>query len=191
LGISERRTLDQPTLQTVLQKYSQRSAEITEKKEQCKATADETLFPAKKSETCKWCPFQTVCPAFTENSAFSSPDLAEESIQQLIREYVDASATLTTLEEKKETMKIRFEECFASSDLQRFFGDTYQITRSLRDNRMIKDETALDEVLAKKNLLETSRSLNKTKIKKLKEQRKIPEILVQEKEYSVLQIKKS
>jgi CRISPR/Cas system-associated exonuclease Cas4 (RecB family) len=72
LDRTERWTVDEAELQTVLEKYSSLAAEITIKKEELTLTERSDLFSTKKSEICKWCTFREICPAFAESSAFSS-----------------------------------------------------------------------------------------------------------------------
>jgi hypothetical protein len=104
----------------------------------------------------------------------------------LIRAYLIDYDAIKALEVEKEAMKAKLNEFFASNEVQRIFGEKYQITHTQRDNWTIKDELAVRELLKKKGLLETSLTLDKTKIKKLFTDNRLPADLVQEKESVVL-----
>lgn len=190
LWTTESRRVHKAELQEILEKYSHFAAEITTKKEQLSLTESPDLFPTKKGEICKWCAFREICPAFAEHSAFSSSWLTEGSIQQLMRTYLKDYDAKKALEIEKETMKAKLEEFLVFHEVQRIFGEKYQITRTTRDNWTIKDELIVRELLKKKWLLEPSLTLDTTKIKKLKEAGKLPADLVQEKESVSLLVKR-
>jgi hypothetical protein len=64
--------------------------------------------------------------------------------------YLKDNDAIKTLELEKQAMKVTLEEFFASCEVQRIFGENYQITSTQRDNRTIKDEEAVRELLRKK-----------------------------------------
>jgi hypothetical protein len=190
LGKTEKRAVDATAMQTVLDHYFALAAEITAKKEQHHTLPHLELFPTQKGEACKRCTFMDVCPAFSQQSAFSSSSLTDESVQHLVREYAKDHETIKALETKKEELKNRLEHFFSTSDYQRIFGTSYHITAGKRDNWTIKEEAKVREVLQQKGLLESSLSLDKTKVKKLFENGELPADLVEERESVSLLMKK-
>jgi hypothetical protein len=174
-------TIDAEEMETILQKYTQWCREITEKKEQYALQQDDTIFPPHKAEHCRRCVFMNICPAFTALSEnFDIASLTSESVQHLVKEYARDYQLIKSLETEKETLKEQLESFFQHSDYQRIFGTEYQITYAQRDNRTIKDIEQVESVLADKELLDTSRSLDKTKLKNLIALGNIPSDLAQE-----------
>lgn len=162
-------TVESNELQESLQKNIQLCKEIETKKEQYKILNDPNLFPTQKGEICKRCSFMSICPAFSEwvNNELDAASLTAESIQHLVKEYAKDYQLIKSLELEKETLKQQLEIFFQSTEYQRIFGSEYQISYAQRDNRTIKDSDQVELILADKGLLYSSRSLDKTKLKKL------------------------
>jgi zona occludens toxin (predicted ATPase) len=67
-----------------------------------------------------------------------------------MRTYLKDYDAKKALEIEKETMKAKLEEFLVFHEVQRIFGEKYQITRTTRDNWTIKDELIVRELLKKK-----------------------------------------
>ena len=189
VGKQEYRTVDPQEMQTVLQKYASLSQEVETKKVQFGGFSSPTIFPANKGEYCRRCSFMQICPLFSEQSTYSSSELIAKSLTAIVHEYEQTTFQLKVLEEQKETLKTQLEQFFETSDYQRIFGSEYQISYSKRNNRTIKDTVIVEQILSDKGLFSSSLSLDKQKIKKLKEQGSIPEELVPTKETYSLSLK--
>ncbi|MDR0651106.1 MAG: hypothetical protein LBG59_07095 [Candidatus Peribacteria bacterium] len=68
----------------------------------------------------------------------------------MMRTYLKDYDAKKALEIEKETMKAKLEEFLVFHEVQRIFGEKYQITRTTRDNWTIKDELIVRELLKKK-----------------------------------------
>ena len=185
------RIADQAEIQPVQQHYLALADEISSKKDAFKELNDPAIFPTNKGEPCKRCPFMDLCPAFSSlPSELETSSLTAKSIQHLAQEYLAVHNSVKSLEQEKQTLKEQLEQYLQDSDYQRIFGNDYQISFSLKDNRTIKDEAALRQLLAEKGLLDESKTLDKNKVKKLFEAGVIPSDLIEEKVVTSLLQKK-
>jgi RNase P subunit RPR2 len=185
------RIVDQTEIQPVQQHYLALADEISSKKDAFKELNDSAIFPTNKGEQCKRCPFMNFCPAFSSlPSELKTSSLSRESILHLAQEYLREYQNVKSLEQEKQTLKEQLEHYFQNTDYQRIFGNDYQISYSLKDNRTIKDENTLHQLLAQKGLLEDSKTLDKNKVKKLFEAGAIPSNLIEERVVNSLSQKK-
>jgi len=129
---------------------------------------DENSFKVKESSLCKFCDYKEICPLFSHFCwKITDEDLSEETIKNLIDEYVKLSKQKSEIERKMKQNKEILEQFARRHKLKKLYGNECKISISSLVNYKIKDKEKLKEVLYKLWKIEEVLDIDRFKLKKL------------------------
>jgi len=159
-------------IETVRQKYFNLVKEIE------KLKAEENLgleaFKPQESGVCKFCEYREICPLFkhfyTDIEDFELPD---KVVRQLVDKYVQLVQQKKQIEDETKQIKQTLEKVIEKTKLKKLVWEKHSISVSKLVYYKILNKEKLKEYLNKKELLQEALDIDKTKLKKLIEAKKL------------------
>ena len=154
-------------IEQVRQKYYELTKEIETKKAEY-ALGNKEAFPTNETSNCKFCEYKELCPLFAHFYwRVEDFELSEDTIKSMIDEYVTLSKQKSEIEKQMKQNKEILEKYAKRNDLKKLYGNKHTISISTLKNFKILDKEKLRQYLEEKNLLEEVLDIDKTKLKKL------------------------
>ena len=156
----------------VRQKYYEITKEIETKKVENNLGLE--VFKPQESWTCKFCDYREICPLFKHfYNDIENFELPDKVVRQLVDKYVQLSKEKKQIEDEAKQIKETLEKVIEKTKLKRLVWEKHSISVSKLVYYKILNKEKLKEYLNKKGLLDQALDIDRTKLKKLIEAKKL------------------